>query len=363
MADFANLITKNSSLLICGHVLNDPAPVNLFKIREDVQSWLKDHAIKGFYTVNQSSSFEEGAKNCISMSGLGKMAPNMVLIGFKSNWKSQLEATSEYINTMYCSFDQKLSFGILRVQGGFDFSSEIVEEQLIIKEVPIRDGDHSDDEHSSNPNELALKPKTRKVSTAVYRGAGGLPLENKTMANIQLFQGKKTGTIDVWWLYDDGGLTLLLPYILNTRKHFKGCKLRIFTLANRPDQLDKETRQMATMLAKFRIDYSDVNVIPDVTKKADASVKAEFDKLVEGCNIDPAELQAEREKTNRHLRLAELLRQYSSDSEMVVMTLPLPRRGHTKPALYMAWLDIMTKNLPPILLVRGNQQSVLTFYS
>ena len=65
----------------------------------------------------------------------------------------------------------------------------------------------------------------------------------------------------------------------------------------------------------------------------------------------------------RHLRLAELLRHYSSESEMVVMTLPLPRRGHTSPALYMAWLDIMTKNLPPILLIRGNQEPVLTFYS
>jgi hypothetical protein len=28
---------------------------------------------------------------------------------------------------------------------------------------------------------------------------------------------KRKGTIDVWWLYDDGGLTLLLPYILTTR--------------------------------------------------------------------------------------------------------------------------------------------------
>jgi len=365
LVDFANIITKKTSLLICGHVLNDPAPVNLYKLREDVQFWLKDHAIKGFYTVNQSSSFEEGAKNCITMAGLGKMAPNLVLLGFKANWKSQLEAMSEYINSMYCAFDQKLSFGILRVQDGFDYSSEIVEEQLLVKEVPVQEGDHSDDEQPANPNELALKPKTRKVSTAVYRGAGGLPLENKMLANIQMFKetkAKKTGNIDVWWLYDDGGLTLLLPYIINTRKQYKGCKLRIFSLANRADQLDKETRQMATMLAKFRIDYSDVNVIPDVTKKADASIKAEFDSIVEGCNIDPADLQAEREKTNRHLRLAEMLRKYSSESEMVVMTLPLPRRGQN-PALYMAWLDIMTKNLPPTLLVRGNQQSVLTFYS
>ena len=33
--------------------------------------------------------------------------------------------------------------------------------------------------------------------------------------------------------------------------------------------------------------------------------------------------------SSRHLRLAELLRLHSSDSEMIVMTLPLPRRGQT----------------------------------
>ena len=32
-------------------------------------------------------------------------------------------------------------------------------------------------------------------------------------------------------------------------------------------------------------------------------------------------------------------------------------------ALYMAWLDIMTRNLPTVLLTRGNQEPVLTFYS
>lgn len=58
------------------------------------------------------------------------------------------------------------------------------------------------------------------------------------------FQNKKrTGTIDVWWLYDDGGLTLLLPYILTTRDQFVDCSLRVFTLANKRDELDRETRK------------------------------------------------------------------------------------------------------------------------
>ena len=67
-----------------------------------------------------------------------------------------------------------------------------------------------------------------------------------------------TGIIDVWWLYDDGGLTLLLPHILTTRKQFKSCKLRVFTLANRNHALDQQQRKMAMLLAKFRIDFTDV---------------------------------------------------------------------------------------------------------
>ena len=49
---------------------------------------------------------------------------------------------------------------------------------------------------------------------------------------------------------------------LNCRKQFSDCKLRVFSLANRKDELDRETRNMAALLAKFRIDFSSVLVIP-----------------------------------------------------------------------------------------------------
>ena len=76
---------------------------------------------------------------------------------------------------------------------------------------------------------------------------------------------------------------------------------------------------MASLLAKFRIDYSDVIVIPDVTKKAGDEIKAEFKTIIDKINIDEDELLANKEKTNRNLRLAELLREHSTDSEMVIM--------------------------------------------
>ena len=91
-----------------------------------------------------------------------------------------------------------------------------------------------------------------------------------------------------------------MPYILTTRKQYKTCKLRVFILANRSDQLDNEQTKFVRLLAKFRIDASDVIVIPDVTKKAEAETKAEFDQMISGCDITKDELNNEREKTNRY---------------------------------------------------------------
>merc|ERR1719153_1094762 len=366
LVDFANVITKKISLLVCGQILQEDGPVNLGNLKDGMQQWLKDHNIKGYYSVAQNKELNVGAKSCMTISGLGKLSPNMVMMGFKANWKEDLVGLNEYLEVMYTAFDLHYSFAILRCKEGLDFSSHIASEQQIVREVPVQKGDDSEGEEAPQTT-LEPKPgktKTRKVSTAVYRGADGNRLENNIVASIQQFQAKKrTGYIDVWWLYDDGGLTLLIPHIIKTRKQFKDCKIRVFSLANNASQLDMETRNLASMLSRFRIDYADVTAVPDVTKKADSATKAEFDAMIDGAGINEEELQSEREKTNRHLRLAEMLRQYSKDSEMIMMTLPLPRRGHTSPALYNAWLDIMTKDMPPTLLIRGNQQPVLTFFS
>ena len=46
LVNFANLITKNTSLLLCGHVLDDPRPVNIDSLKNNVQLWLKDHKVE-----------------------------------------------------------------------------------------------------------------------------------------------------------------------------------------------------------------------------------------------------------------------------------------------------------------------------
>ena len=108
----------------------------------------------------------------------------------------------------------------------------------------------------------------------MFRGHDGNFISSKHVAGIQMFTNKTyTGFIDVWWLYDDGGLTLLLPYILTLRwanfisihfgkkfwkvkqkhklkhtvhdfrKQYSNCKLRVFGLSSSSSQgLDEEQR-------------------------------------------------------------------------------------------------------------------------
>ncbi|CAB4068337.1 SLC12A2 [Lepeophtheirus salmonis] len=306
LVDFANLITKKLSLLMCAHVNIGDAPFkNIELLRNTVQMWFRDHKIKSFYSLTQNKNFEEGAIACMNLAGIGKMRPNMVLFGYKGDWLEDPKGLDEYISVLHHAFDLHLGVGILRLESGCDFSKVIGEEEQQQHEIEL-DEENEDEKNGKQGKSLELQQKkvrTRKVSTAVYTGIDGNPLPKNTVQDITQFQIKKRkGNIDVWWLYDD---------------------------ANRKDELDRETRNMAALLAKFRIDYSDVTVIPDVTKKALDPTKEEFKKILDEIKppLEESEIISQKEKTNRHLRLTELLREHSKRSEMIIMTLSIPRRG------------------------------------
>ncbi|KAJ9588114.1 hypothetical protein L9F63_018505, partial [Diploptera punctata] len=194
------------------------------------------------------------------------------------------------------------------------------------------------------------------------------------ISGMTFFRTKQSGGfIDVWWLYDDGGLTMLLPYILSTRNLWSNCKLRVFALVNRQHEAEVEERNMASLLSKFRIDYQSLTMVTGITEKPQPNTVDFFNEVLEGFreenSADPdmcvtdVELGGLQGKTDRQLRLRELLLTNSRDSKLVVMSLPMPRKGVVSAPLYMAWLEVLTKGMPPFLLVRGNQTSVLTFYS
>lgn len=77
------------------------------------------------HPLHQTPDFVGGSKACMTLAGLGKLSPNMVLMGFKNNWKQDLVGLHQYMDVMYAAFDLRLSFAILRCKEGLDFSSQV----------------------------------------------------------------------------------------------------------------------------------------------------------------------------------------------------------------------------------------------
>jgi len=51
-------------------------------------------------------------------------------------------------------------------------------------------------------------------------------------------EDKQRGFMDIWWIIHDGGLLLLLSYLLNQHKIWQDCIMRVFVVAE--DHHDKE---------------------------------------------------------------------------------------------------------------------------
>lgn len=89
-----------------------------------------------------------------------------------------------------------------------------------------------------------MKNKKRKaIEKILYTSPSGKDLPREVLEKMAYFKTKQKGTIDVWWLYDDGGLTMLLPYIISTRTAWQQCKLRVFALANNSIEIETEKKQ------------------------------------------------------------------------------------------------------------------------
>ncbi|RXG73339.1 hypothetical protein Avbf_06256 [Armadillidium vulgare] len=89
---------------------------------------------------------------------------------------------------------------------------------------------------------------------------------------------------------------------------------------------------MINLLAKFRIDVKDVIILPEVAKRAEQKTRDEFEEMIskfrvkevdeekKGLWITDEELSSRKEKTNRHLRIRELLLEHSKEASLIVIS-------------------------------------------
>ncbi|XP_074603678.1 sodium chloride cotransporter 69 isoform X2 [Brevipalpus obovatus] len=423
LVDFTYPLVKNMGFMICGHVVQvrytQESRDSLMRQNYD---WLHKRKIKAFYSLLDDQTLASGAKVLIQSVGIGKLRPNIVMMGFKNDWQScEKHEVQDYFTIIHEALDKHMSICIFRLQTGLDHSrygrmshmtessdNEIGSKMTKLDMLSTPNGDKSNlllpyDSVMSQMNSNESSDESLPPTPIVYNDQNGIKnsdeasqpcIPKNMLSTISQYQKKqKKSTIDVWWLYDDGGLTMLLPFILSTKKLWSGCKLRVFALANKKDDLNREQRNMAALLHKFRIEYSDVTVINDIIRPPSEESKQRFEQIVgkwrspsseemdkdkdgstgnnshntsndeSGLTISDSEYLSLKDKSYRHMRLRELLLQHSMDATLIAMTLPMPRKGTCSAPLYMAWLETLTADMPPFMLIRGNQTSVLTFYS
>ncbi|XP_061836715.1 solute carrier family 12 member 2 isoform X2 [Nerophis lumbriciformis] len=399
LLDLVHSFTKNVGLMICGHVRTGyrrPNFKDLATEQSRYQRWLLKNETKAFYTPVFADDMRQGSQFLLQAAGLGRLRPNTLVMGFKNDWRDgDMMNVEMYMSIIHDAFDFQYGAVILRLKEGLDVSHIHGQDDLLssqekssgLKDVIVsidtsKDSDGDSSKPSSKATSLQNSPATQKDKKSMT-----VPLnvcDQRLLEASQQFQKKQgKGTVDVWWLFDDGGLTLLIPYLLTNKKRWKDCKIRVF-IGGKINRIDHDRRAMATLLSKFRIDFSDITVLGDINTKPKKEHVAAFEELIEPYRLKEDDMEQEaaehlknsepwritdnelelyRAKTNRQIRLNELLKEHSSTANLIVISLPLARKGAVSSALYMAWLEVLSKELPPILLVRGNHQSVLTFYS
>jgi hypothetical protein len=65
------------------------------------RAWLGKHKVRAFYKHVEDDDFEHGARAMIQLVGLGNLRPNMLLLGYKSDWRdAPRDDVISYVNVV-----------------------------------------------------------------------------------------------------------------------------------------------------------------------------------------------------------------------------------------------------------------------
>ena len=138
--------------------------------------------------------------------------------------------------------------------------------------------------------------------------------------------------------------------------------MHIFSVEMRSKpSVGKSQLQMANLMKKFRFDVANVHALKDGRERPSEEHINEFKNFHSKLRLDDDEV--EDQKVLRMIRIGEMVREHSKEAKLIVLSLPVSKQDVTSPLMYMSWMELLSADLPPVLLVRGNQTNVLTFYS
>lgn len=159
--------------------------------KHNLRTVADEEKVKGFVDVLITPNVSEGLSALVQTTGLGGMKPNTVILGWPYGWRD--------------SCDERTWRVFLQT----------------VRNV--------------TSNRMAL---------LVPKGINFYPNS----------ADKIGGCIDIWWVVHDGGLLMLLPFLLKQHRTWKNCKMRIFTVAQMEDNSIQMKKDLKKLLYNLRIE-------------------------------------------------------------------------------------------------------------
>ncbi|KAK1901430.1 Solute carrier family 12 member 5 [Dissostichus eleginoides] len=177
------------------------------RAEQALRKLMETEKVKGFCQVTVSSNLRDATSHLLQASGLGGLKHNAVLVSWPRNWR----------------------------QG---------------------------DEHQTWRNFVELVRETTAASLAmlVPKNIAAFPSNGERFTE---------GHIDVWWIVHDGGMLMLLPFLLKQHKVWRKCKIRIFTVAQLDDNSIQMKKDLTTFLYHLRIE-----ALVEVVEMHDSDISA-----------------------------------------------------------------------------------------
>eukprot|EP01083_Nonionella_stella_P007033 20339_1 len=388
---FANTLSKSHSPTFFATIRTDIAlyRTNVNKFHEQnygnyLPRQLLNSNKKGFFDSVFAESFRAGVTMLMQCVGLGSLRPNTLVLGYKHNWTLNVKESYEYIEVIRDALEMGYAIMLLRNFSYIDWTKVVKNDSNNDNGALNMDGDEKG-------IDIELEESTHQTTSLVERikdtfrwndaSKSQFDLASDDMNSMQVLNHKVDSQyIEVWWLIDDGGLTVLLPYIMKLHSFWNTCKLRLNIIAD-SNALSQEYLNVYHLMNQFRLPYE--TKLIEVDSHNELPSKQTMDRFhqLTGHQLDFDKDLVRPKVIQKWLKVAELVHQHSSASQVIVLTLPLPTRfykydesdavddndgqdrKYMNGKVYFAILEMLTENLPPVILIRGNGQSALTFYS
>ncbi|XP_075975973.1 solute carrier family 12 member kcc isoform X2 [Anticarsia gemmatalis] len=201
MLAFASQLKAGKGLTVCVSVLGGDFPRragDASMAKQNLRKCMDEEKVKGFVDVLVSPDVAEGLSHLVQTTGLGGLKPNTVIVGWPYGWRAAEAAGTRWQHFLHTVRAVAAARMAMLVPKGINFFPD----------------------------------STEKVS----------------------------GNIDIWWIVHDGGMLMLLPFLLKQHRTWKNCKMRIFTVAQMEDNSIQMKKDLKMFLYQLRLE-AEVEVV------------------------------------------------------------------------------------------------------